>query len=147
MRKSDLKFVASLIEQANPLKLRNSDNTSRCFYSLRDAYYFVLEEIEKYSADIYIDVEYVISKLYNMSRHSEVHHVYLAYYKPLGIMDAEKLDPEYKNNKSFYRKFIRALHSYTNTSYDEGLFELAYIEFVTKRTQNTKIKTNEESKD
>ena len=144
MKRSDILFVTSLIEKANPLKLRNEDGTSLCFFSLRDAYIHVLEEIESHSATIYADVEYVISKLYNMRRISDVHRIYIQYFSPLGIKEQQALHPGFSENKMFYRTFIKALHSYSHTKYDEGMFEQAYTMFVASRTAKPKIKSNEE---
>lgn len=144
MKRSDIIFVTSLIEKANPLKLRNEDGTSLCFFSLREAYIYVLEEIESHSASIYADVEYIISKLYNMRRISDVHRIYIQYFSPLGVKDHQPLHPDFSENKMFYRTFIKALHSYSHTNFDEGMFTQAYTMFVASRTAKPTIKSNEE---
>lgn len=144
MKRSDIIFVTSLIEKANPLKLRNEDGTSLCFFSLREAYIYVLEEIESHSATIYADVEYIISKLYNMRRISDVHRIYIQYFSPLGIKEQQTLHPDFSENKMFYRTFIKALHSYSHTKFDEGMFSQAYTMFVASRTAKPTIKSNEE---
>lgn len=144
MKRSDIIFVSSLIEKANPLKLRYEDGTSLCFFSLREAYIYVLEEIESHSASIYADVEYIISKLYNMRRISDVHRIYIQYFSPLGIKDHQPLHPGFSENKMFYRTFIKALHSYSHTNFDEGMFAQAYTMFVASRTAKPTIKSNEE---
>lgn len=144
MKRSDIIFVTSLIEKANPLKLRNEDGTSLCFFSLREAYIYVLEQIESHSATIYADVGYIISKLYNMRRISDVHRIYIQYFSPLGIKDQQTLHPDFSENKMFYRTFIKALHSYSQTKFDEGMFTQAYTMFVASRTAKPTIKSNEE---
>lgn len=144
MKRSDIIFVTSLIEKANPLKLRNEDGTSLCFFSLREAYIHVLEAIESHSATIYADVEYIISKLYNMRRISDVHRIYIQYFSPLGIKEQQTLHPDFSENKMFYRTFIKALHSYSMTKFDEGMFTQAYTMFVASRTAKPTIKSNEE---
>ena len=144
MKRSDIIFVTSLIEKANPLKLRNEDGTSLCFFSLREAYVHVLEEIESHSATIYADVEYIISKLYNMRRISDVHRIYIQYFSPLGIKEHQPLHPDFSENKMFYRTFLKALHSYSHTKFDEGMFTQAYTMFVASRTAKPTIKSNEE---
>lgn len=146
MRKNDLKFMKSLIEQANPLKLTNEDGSSRVFMSRRENYIAALEIIYGYAAITFIDVEYVISKIYH-KKWTEAHSIYMCYFKPLGIAAHTLLNDPVRDKKAFYRDFIRAMHSYCETSFDTSQFDTAFTDFLAKYELKPIIKTRKEIAD
>ena len=146
MRKSDLKFLKSLIEEANPLKLTNDDGSSRVFMSRRENYIAALEIIYGYAAITFIDVEYVISKIYH-KKWTEAHSIYMCYFKPLGIAPHTLLNDPVRDKKAFYRDFIRAMHSYCETSFDTSQFDMAFTDFLAKYELKPIIKTRKEIAD
>lgn len=146
--------MSSLIEQANPLKLKNEDGTSKVYHSLKFAYYDVLGWIYALSAITFIDVEYVISRIYQL-KYSETHHAYLTYFRPLGIETHVALATQVREKKQFYRNFIRAMHNYCGTHFDTYQFDAAFMEFsaaleakpIILSTKELEEKRNEEEND
>lgn len=145
MRKNDLKFLQSLIESVNPLKLTNNDGTSRVFHSYSEAYQFVLEFIDQLSTYTYFDIEFILSKLYNR-KYTEIHSMYMCYFKPLGIKQHHVVNPDKRELKAFYRDFMKALHSYCETMFDTSQFDMAFKLFTDRKERITIIKSTEELK-
>lgn len=143
MTKSDLKFVRSLIERANPLKLLNEDGTSCVFFAKRFAYVEVLTRIYQYAAITYLDVEYLLFRLYN-KKGTATRSMYLCYCKPLGVPEHIMLDPEISKNKAVLRDLVRALHAICGTSFDTGDFDNAFTLFMAEREVKPVIKSSEE---
>ena len=135
--------MASLIEQANPLKLINEDGTSKVFYTLKDAYVYVLGQIYALAAITFIDVEFVLSKIYK-KKYADVHSIYMLYFKPLGINSHVQLTTELREKKSFLRNFVRAMHSYCETTFDTNQFDAAFTVFVTLLEEKPVIKSRQE---
>ena len=143
MRKSDLKFMTSLIEQANPLKLINEDGSSKVFYTLKEAYVYVLGQIYGWAAITFIDVEFVLSKIYK-KKYSDVHSIFMSYFKPLGIDSHVQLTMQVREKKRFLRDFVRAMHSYCETTFDTNQFDAAFTEFVASLEEKLVIKSRQE---
>ena len=145
MTKSDLKFVRSLLERANPLKLMNEDGSSCVFFAKRFAYVEVLERIYAYAAITYLDVEYLLYRLYN-KRGSTTKSMYMCYCKPLGIPEHVLLDPTFSKNKAILRDIVRALHAYCGTSFDTSEFDNAFTLFLAETEVKPVIKSSDEIK-
>lgn len=145
MTKSDLKFVRSLLERANPLKLTNEDGSSCVFFSKRFAYIEVLLRIYKYAAITFLDVEYLLYRLYN-KRGSTTRSMYMCYCKPLGIPEHLILNPDFSKNKAILRDLIRALHTYCGTSFDTSEFDSAFTLFIADIEAKPVIKSSDEIK-
>ena len=145
MRKNDLKFLQSLIESVNPLKLSNEDGSSKVFHSYSAVYQFVLESMEEWAVAPYFDIEFILSKMYNR-KYTVIHSMYMCYFKPLGIKEHHVVGPDKRALKSFYRDFMRALHSYCETMFDTSQFDMAFNSFMEKKERITIIKSTEELK-
>lgn len=143
MRKGDLKLIESLFEGVNPFRMADDDGNSRIFMSRFDLYVCILEQIDAYSAITYIEVEYVIAKILKV-RYTEARHIYMKFFKPLGIERQKRLENEMKNLKGFYRNFIKALHSIYNTSFSIAAFDRAWVVFVASMDNPVKIQSSEE---
>lgn len=143
MKKSDLILIESLFGEVNPLRLTNDDGTSRIFMSRFDLYTYLLELIDAHSALTYIEVEYVIAKILKV-KYPQARHIYMKYFKPLGIERQKRLELDMKNLKGFYRSFIKALHSVYNTSFDIAAFDRAWVVFVASMDDPVKINSTEE---
>lgn len=143
MRKSDIKLIESLFEEVNPFRMANDDGTSRIFVSRLVLYEYILELIDAHSAITFIEVEYVIAKILRV-KYTQAHHIYMKYFKPLGIERQKRLEFDIKNLKGFYRNFIKAMHSVYNTSFDIASFDRAWVVFVTKLDNPVKINSTEE---
>ena len=145
MTKNDLKFVRSLIERANPLKLTNEDGSSCVFFSKRFAYVEVLTRIFEYAAITYLDVEYLLFRLYKRKA-TATRSMYLCYCKPLGIPEHIMLDPDFSKNKAVFRDLIRALHAICGTSFDTADYDNAFVLFLAEREVKPVIKSSDELK-
>ena len=143
MTKSDLKFVRSLIERANPLKLLNEDGSSCVFFSHRSAYVEVLARVYQYAAITYLDVEYLLFRLYN-KKGTATRSMYLCYCKPLGVPEHIMLDPDFSKNKATLRNLVRALHAICGTSFDTGEFDNAFTLFMAEFEVKPVIKSSYE---
>lgn len=144
MRKNEIAFVKSLIEKVNPFKLKNPDGTSFIYQTRREAYLYVIGFVQSNSAMGYLDVAYVIYRLYD-STPRELALDIAKYFQPLGIKVHEVLDPDFAKNKGFYRNFIRALHSMCDTTFDVSQFDTAFDEYRNQlEYKQIKIKTKED---
>lgn len=143
MRKGDLKLIESLFEEVNPFRMANDDGTSRIFITRLVLYEAILEQIDAYSAITYIETEYVIAKILKVN-YPQARHIYMKYFKPLGIERQKRLELDMKNLKGFYRNFIKALHSIYNTSFDIASFDRAWVVFVASMDNPVKIQSSEE---
>lgn len=143
MTKSDLKFVRSLIERANPLKMLNEDGSSCVFFSKRFAYLEALKRIYANAAITYLDVEYILYCFYKRKA-TWTRSMYMCYCKPLGIPEHIMLDPNFSRNKAVLRDLIRALHSICGTSFDTGDFDNAFALFMAENEVKPVIKSSEE---
>lgn len=143
MRKHDLKLIESLFEEVNPFRLANDDGSSRIFMSRFDLYVYMLELIDAHSAITYIEVEYVIARIMKI-KYTQAHHIYMRFFKPLGIEEQKRLEFDKKNLKVFYRNFIKALHSIYNTSFDIAAFDRAWVVFMASLDNPVKINSTEE---
>lgn len=146
MRRNDLIFAKSLIAMVNPLKLLNEDASSRVFTSNRECYVAAMKQIESLSARGYYDIKYIINRLYKL-RGKTSHSVYMCYFKPLGIDPNVVIGRIDRERKEFFRKFIRAMHSYCETSFDTYQFDQAYVEFVSYIEGKPVIKSTKEIQD
>lgn len=143
MRKNDLKFLQSLIEGVNPLKLSNEDGTSKIFHTYSEAYLYLLEKMDEWAVDTYFDTEFILSKLYKR-KYPEIHSLYMSYCKPLGIKQHHVVRPDKREVKAFYRDFMKALHSYCETMFDTSQFDLAFNLYTEKKERITLIKSTKE---
>ena len=143
MRKRDLKLIETLFEAVNPFRLANDDGSSRIFMSRFDLYVYLLELIDAHSAITFIEVEYVIAKILRL-KYTQAHHIFMRFFKPLGIEEQKRLEFDKKNLKGFYRNFIKALHSVYNTSFDIASFDRAWVVFMTSLDNPVKINSTEE---
>lgn len=122
-------FMKSVFDVVNPLKLAINECQSYVFFSKREAYLHVLNFIKQNSSLTYIEVEYVITRLYGLP-YSKAHSVFLRHFQPIGLHTYETLEPDIRKCKKFYRDFVRALHSYCETEFDTSQFDMAYNEFA-----------------
>lgn len=129
MKRSELKLMKSALLAVNPFMIPNEKGESLVFFSKREAYLFLLHMIRRGAADNYIELEYVLTKIY-LKRYSEIHSLFVRYFVPLGIREYMSLELDVRKNKSFYRDFAKALHSYCDTSFDTSQFDYAFNEFV-----------------
>lgn len=143
MRKHDLKLIESLFEEVNPFRLANDNGSSRIFMSRFDLYVYMLELIDAHSAITYIEVEYVIARIMKI-KYTPAHHIYMRFFKPLGIEEQKRLEFDKKNLKVFYRNFIKALHSIYSTSFDIASFDRAWVVFMASMDNPVKINSTEE---
>lgn len=145
MTKNDLKFVRSLIEQANPLKMINKDGSSCVFFSKRFCYVEALLRIYDCVAMTYLDIDYL---LYNFYRHkaSWTHSAYTCYFKPLGVPEHVLLDEDMRKNKGVLRNIIRAFHAICETSFDTCEFDNAFVLFLAEKETRI-IKSTKELED
>ena len=121
--------MKSVFDVVNPLKLAIDEYTSYVFFSKREAYLHVLNFIKDNSSLTYIEVEYVITRLYGIP-YSKAHSVFLHHFQPIGLHTYETLEPDIRKNKKFYRDFVRALHSYCETEFDTSQFDMSFNEFA-----------------
>lgn len=147
MKKNDLTLVKTLIEQVNPLKLMSEDTVSRVFTSKRECYVETMKLIHSNSANGYHDIEWIISRLYHLRRACTIHSVYMCFFKPLGIKPRDVISDNDRERKEFYRKFIKAMHSYCETEFDTYQFDMAYLEFKTYLEGKPVIKSTKELQD
>lgn len=143
MRTGYLKLIETLFEEVNPFRLANDDGSSRIFMSRFDLYYYFLELIDAHSAITFIEVEYVIAKILSV-KYTQAHHIYMKFFKPLGIERQKRLELDAKSLKGFYRNFIKAMHSIYNTSFDIASFDRAWVVFVAQLDNPVKINSSEE---
>ena len=144
MRKNEITFVKSLIEKVNPFKLKNPDGTSFIHQTRREAYLYVLEFVQSNSAMGYLDVAYVLYRLYD-STPRQFAYVIAKYFQPLGIKEHEVLNSDFAKNKGFYRNFIKGLHVMCETTFDVSQFDAAFDEYRNQlEYKQTKIKTKED---
>lgn len=144
MRKNERTFLKSLIEKVNPLMFKNPDGTSFIYQSRRDVYKYVLWFLHTNSAINYIDVTFILFRLYN-KRPRDIAYIISRYFKPLDIKEHVILESDFVKNKGFYRDFIRALHAMCDTSFDVSQFDIAFNEFNSElEYKQTKIKTKED---
>ena len=144
MRKNEIAFVKSLIEKVNPFKLKNPDGTSFIQQTRREAYLYVLGFVQSNSAMGYLDVAYVLYRLYD-STPRQFAYVIAKFFQPLGIKEHEVLDPDFANNKGFYRNFIKGLHAMCDTTFDVSQFDAAFDEYRNQlEYKQIKIKTKED---
>lgn len=143
MKKSDLKLIESLFEEVNPFRMADDEGNSRIFMSRFDLYICILELIDAHSAITFIEVEYVIAKILKI-KYTQAHHLYMKYFKPLGIESQKRLEYDKKSLKEFFRNFIKALHSIYNTSFSIAAFDRAWVVFMTSMDNPGKIHSTEE---
>lgn len=129
MQKREYMFMKSAFDIVNPLRLANEDGWSCVFFSKREAYLHLFRFIYRNSSPVYAETEFLLTRLYG-ERYSKTHSIYMRYFQPLGLHCYEQLDPDIRKCKSFYRDFVRALHSYCETEFDTSQFDLAWNEFV-----------------
>lgn len=143
MRKGDIKLIESLFEEVNPFRMADDNGNSRIFITRLVLYESILELIDAYSAITYIETEYVIANILKV-KYPQARHIYMKYFKPLGIERQKRLELDMKNLKGFYRNFIKALHSIYNTSFDIASFDRAWVVFVASMDNPVKINSTEE---
>lgn len=145
MTKNDLKFVRSLIEQANPLKMINADGSSCVFFSKRFCYVEALLRIYTLVANTYLDIEYLLFCFYK-HKATWTRSAYMCYFKPLGIPEHVLLDGDMRKNKAVLRDIIRAFHAICETSFDTSEFDNAFVLFLAEKETHI-IKSTKELQD